>query len=112
VNWTGQRDVEQRNPMLLACRRHAATSPVAVVTVEVHCHDLDRDTDQSGREGELGPVLERLAERPQLLSLSLGVDDYLLNELIDCVTHGEDPIPRPRQSLSSLLDGPLDLRDP
>ena len=62
VNWTGGRDVEQRNPMLLACPPARCNEPAAVVIVEVHGHDLDVYTDHSAAEGESGSVLERLAE--------------------------------------------------
>lgn len=49
--------------------------------------DLDVDADHLAGKRETPLVLERLAERPELFVLAVGVDGHLVDQLIDLITH-------------------------
>ncbi len=66
----------------------------AFVAVEVHRCDFHIHADHPATEREAGVVLEHLPERPQLLVLAVGIDDDLLDQVVDRVTHGPTLMPR------------------
>ena len=49
--------------------------------------DLDICADHSAGEREAALGLERLAERPELLVVSVGIDGHLVDQFIDLITH-------------------------
>lgn len=59
------------------------------VAVEVHRDDLHAGADDPATEREAGIVLEHLAERPELLVLTVGVDDDILDQVVDPVAHDQ-----------------------
>lgn len=65
--------------------RHEATTFVAV---EIDAHDINGRAHDCGADRKASVVLERLAERAQLVGVVVRIDDHAVDQLVDLVRRG------------------------
>jgi putative toxin-antitoxin system antitoxin component (TIGR02293 family) len=87
VHWWARCDIEERDRVELSVATAVGDEASTFLAGVVDRFDLDIGADHSAGEREVGLLFERLAERPELLVLPVGVDDHLVDQLVDLITH-------------------------